>query len=220
MTVGEAISRIQSLYSKGVESDDSRLSSRHIYNKWMTVRQQLAIDQFRKGIRWSDWDQQPLSYIPMMRYQAWGCSLMRSKEKLPKAVSDGMDEGITVTDATGSAIYTRTTFEHKKYITGNKYTSKRLYYFISDDYLYLLNSRMDTAFCDGVWRDPISTYRLDQHFQGTPYCGSNRDIDTFTPGDILEMTIQISSSELIQQFSQMREDVRNNMADTPPEEGK
>ena len=42
----------------------------------------------------------------------------------------------------------------------------------------------------------------------------------FTPGDILEMTIQISAQELIQQFVPMREDVRNNSADTPPEEGK
>ena len=33
MKIGEIVTRVQSLYSKGVASDDSRLSNRLIYNK-------------------------------------------------------------------------------------------------------------------------------------------------------------------------------------------
>ena len=33
MKIKEIIQRVQSLYSKGVQSDDTRLSDRHIYNK-------------------------------------------------------------------------------------------------------------------------------------------------------------------------------------------
>ena len=34
----EVISRIQSMYSKGTASDDTRLSARHIYSKMKTSR--------------------------------------------------------------------------------------------------------------------------------------------------------------------------------------
>ena len=79
---------------------------------------------------------------------------------------------------------------------------------------------MKQAFCHGVWRDPIEVYRLDKKFKGTPYCGSNREVPFFTPGDVLEQLIEISMIELVQQFNQSIEDVRDNTADTPPEAGK
>ena len=48
MKIGEIIQRIQSLYSKGVESDDTRLMSRHIYNKLLTVRARLISQDAKK----------------------------------------------------------------------------------------------------------------------------------------------------------------------------
>ena len=39
----EVISRIQSMYSKGTASDDTRLSARHIYSKMKTSRSFLAL---------------------------------------------------------------------------------------------------------------------------------------------------------------------------------
>ena len=45
MTVGDLIQRVQSLYSKGVESDDSRLTRRHIYNKLLSVRSTLIFNK-------------------------------------------------------------------------------------------------------------------------------------------------------------------------------
>lgn len=221
MLVGEAISRVQSLYSKGVESDDSRLSSRHIYNKLITVRENLAINQFRSDEFWSEWDQQPLHKIPMKRFDGgFGCPMMKSVDTLPHAISTGEDEGIMISSWNGETIYTRSSFEHRKYLKGNKYTSGKGYFYIHDDYLYLLNSKMTEAFAHGFWRDPIQVYIMDKGYKGLSTCFSNRTVPMFTPGDIMEMTIQVSSQELIQQFSQMREDVKNNSADTPPEEGK
>ena len=48
MLIKEIVQRIQSLYSKGVQSDDSRLSDRHIYNKMITVRSKLISQQHNK----------------------------------------------------------------------------------------------------------------------------------------------------------------------------
>ena len=220
MIVGEVVSRIQSLYSKGVESDDTRLSARHVYNKLLTVREQLAVEQFRNGLSWSEWSQQPLHQIPMKRFTAWGCKFMKSKNPLPKAISAGKDEGIIITSSDGMVLYSRTTFEQFRHISGNKYTSRSPHYFLHDDYLYLMNSKMKYAFAHGVWRNPIEVYRMDKDYKGTPYCGSNRDVPWFTPGDVTEKVILMSVEELVLQFVQMKEDVTANTADTPPEAGK
>ena len=49
MEVGKIVQRIQSLYSKGVESDDTRLMSRHIYNKLLTVRARLISQDAKRN---------------------------------------------------------------------------------------------------------------------------------------------------------------------------
>ena len=51
MTNGEIIQRVQSMYSKGVESDDSRLRARHIYNKLLTTTAKLYQQQKNKKQR-------------------------------------------------------------------------------------------------------------------------------------------------------------------------
>ena len=51
MKIGEIVTRVQSLYSKGVASDDSRLSNRLIYNKMLTVRSRLIVEQAKKKQR-------------------------------------------------------------------------------------------------------------------------------------------------------------------------
>ena len=48
MRVGDIIQRIQSLYSKGSQSDDTRLTPRHIYNKMLTVRSKLISEGAKK----------------------------------------------------------------------------------------------------------------------------------------------------------------------------
>ena len=72
---------------------------------------------------------------------------------------------------------------------------------------------MKHAFAHAVWRDPVEVYRLDKKYKGTPYCGSNRDIPFFTPGDITEQTIGIAVDELVRVFGGIPEDTFNDTAD-------
>ena len=66
MKIGEIVTRIQSLYSKGVASDDSRLSNRLIYNKMLTVRSRLVVEQAKKKQRISRWNYQTISCIELI----------------------------------------------------------------------------------------------------------------------------------------------------------
>ena len=89
MLVKEIIQRIQSLYSKGVQSSDSRLTARHIFNKVLTVRTKLLSQQSAKKQKISDWNYQTISCVELIEIPPHqcpcipplGCELVRSKFK-------------------------------------------------------------------------------------------------------------------------------------------
>ena len=73
MKIGEIVQRVQSLYSKGVHSDDSRLSARHIYNKLLTVRARLISQEAKKKQKISQWNYQTISCIELIKVPAHEC---------------------------------------------------------------------------------------------------------------------------------------------------
>ena len=95
MIVKELIQRVQALYSKGVKSDDSRLSSRHIYNKLLSVRARLISQEAKKKQRISQWNYQTIPCIKMIEVPAHdcpclppiGCKILRSEHKIPSPLS-------------------------------------------------------------------------------------------------------------------------------------
>jgi len=148
MKTKEIIQRIQSLYSKGVKSDDSRLSSRHIYNKALTTRAFLIEQKLDKRQPISQSVYQTLDcveLIPALPYECpclpeVGCKILRTKYQIPQLLT-GLLEGAaiqSVNSVEGSLTFNRTTFEDKKYKKGNKYTASKPDYYIRNDYLYHL----------------------------------------------------------------------------------
>lgn len=224
--IGEVIQRIISLYSKGVESDDARLSRRHVYNKLLTVRARLIVERIRKNQPLSEWDLQPLHCIEMVSQKSipcgpsYKCPFMKSKYPLPPAVTADNTENVEVTSFDGAMHFSRTTFEAYKYLNGNKYSARKPYYYIHDNYLYLINSRMTKAHMHGIWRDPAQVWRMHLTYQGKDTCFSNNDIEIFTPLETLERMIEMSAIELLQIFNQGREDISSNSRDTILEESK
>jgi len=94
MLIKEIIQRIQSLYSKGVQSDDTRLTDRHIYNKMVTVRSKLVSQEAKKKQKINQWSYQTLSCVELIKAQPNecpciappGCEILRSKYPIPKMV--------------------------------------------------------------------------------------------------------------------------------------
>ena len=130
MKIGEISQRVQSLYSKGVSSDDSRLSSRHIYNKLLTTRAKLISEQAKKKQRVSQWNYQVISCIELIKVPAHecpclppiGCDMLRSKYKLPKPLS-GLSGSLiqTVTTIDRGKKLNEVSMNAVKSLTGNKY---------------------------------------------------------------------------------------------------
>ena len=141
MTIGEIVQRIQSLYSRGVESDDTRLMQRHIYNKLLTTRAKLISEQAKKKQRVSQWNYQTISCIELIKVPAHecpcippvGCDMLRSKYKLPKPLT-GLSGNLiqTVTTIDRSKKLNEVTLNAVKAQSGNKYTSKAINYFLEN----------------------------------------------------------------------------------------
>ena len=70
----EIIQRVSSLYSKGVQNNDVRLMKRHIYNKLITSRNILIVNQSNKRQRISLECYQTLSCIEMSEVNKTDCN--------------------------------------------------------------------------------------------------------------------------------------------------
>jgi len=91
MKISEAIQRIQSLYSLGVQSDDSRLKSRHVYNKMKTVRGRLLYEKANKKQYIANSNYQILNCVELIKAEVHecpcipplGCCIYKTKHPLP-----------------------------------------------------------------------------------------------------------------------------------------
>ena len=235
MTVQEVAQRIQSLYSKGVQSDDSRLSTRHIYNKMLTVRSKLIAQKANKNQKLSQWNYQTLPCVKLvdaLPYEcpclpAPGCTILKSAEKLPRPITDiNMHMIQSVTTVDGSIRYSETSWEEKKYKSGNKYTSNKPDYYIRDGYLYVTHKLGPKLVAvTGLFEDPIEAENFPSYCDAddcidcidcTSYEEREFPIDT----DLVENLIKISVEELIGWFNRQREDITNDTKDSRIDETK
>ena len=226
MLVEEIIQRIQSLYSKGVQSDDSRLSSRHIYNKLLTVRSRLISQEAKKKQKVSQWNYQTISCVELIKVPAHecpcippvGCDILRSKYKLPKPLSD----------LSGSLIQSVTTIDRLtkinpisinaiKSLAGNKYSKKDLAYFIEDGFLYISTpTKLQVLRLVGLFEDPVSVKNFETFCDTCKECEDCLDYqkEEFPiDNDMVDVLVQLAVEELIVMFSQSVQDLTNNSAD-------
>lgn len=234
MTIGEYIQRVQSLYSKGIQSDDSRLSSRHIYDKLLSVRSKLLSQKLNKKQKISQWNYQPLRCVEMESVPLAecpclppiGCTIYRSKNKLPKPLVDLTKHMISsVTSLDGRLRFEEVNWKELKYKSGNKYTSKKPDYFIRDGYLYISKITEDIPiilYVEGLFEDPVEAYEFVSYCDDSDseLCYNIKDLEFPFDLDSKDTLIEIAANELIGVFNQSLEDRTNNSQDSVEERSK
>jgi len=242
MILKELIQRVQSLYSKGVQSDDSRLSARHIYNVLLSVRATLITQKANKRQHVSQWNYQTLNCVELIKAEPYecpclpavGCVILRTKHPLPQPLTGLMGGHMlqSVTSLEGSIIFSETTWEAKKYKKGSKFTSNKPDYFIRDNYLYITTKKGPKAISiTGLFDDPLEADKYpgickeEICKESTPEdvcpdCISPLNKDLPIEKDMVKTLIEMSAQELLSMFSQGREDLSNNTRDSLKEEGK
>ena len=234
MTIGEIIQRIQSLYSKGVNSDDSRLMNRHIYNKLLTVRARLISQEAKKKQRISQWNYQTIPCVELIKVPAHdcpcippvGCEILRSKYKLPKPLS-GLSGTLiqSVTSIDRSLKIDEISINAIKAQKGNKYTPKKINYFIQSGYLYISTpTKLEVVSVIGLFEDPIEVKTFiglcGAECEDCKDCIDYQEENFPIDNDLTDAMIELSINELVQVFSQSIEDETNNSRDTIREQGK
>lgn len=234
ITIGEIIERIQSAYSKGVKSDDSRLSSRHIYSKIKSVRNRLVVLQVKKKQKISDWNFDILPCVEMIKVRNHdcscfidtGCPVYRSKHKLPKILTDLNNHLIDfVITIDNGMLIDETTRREVLVAKGNKYTSKKLKYVIENGYLFV-NSMQSPRILKvkAIFEDPLEAKKFVSFCEDCEDC----DSECFSPleeplridSELIEPLVEMCATELLDWFNKSVEDKTNNTADSPAEQSK
>lgn len=226
MKINEVVQRVQSLYSKGVASDDSRLSSRHIYNKLLTVRARLISQEAKKKQKVSQWNYQVISCIELIKVPAHecpclppiGCEILRSKFKLPKPLS-----GLS-----GSLIQSVTTIDREKKLneisinaakslSGNKYAKSSLSFFIEEGYLYVSTpTKIQFIRIVGLFEDPIEVKQFENFCEDCKECKEcvDYELEEFPiNNDMIDPLVEIAVQELVILFGQGAQDLTNDSND-------
>lgn len=233
-SIGEILERIQSAYSKGVRSDDSRLSMRHIYSKVKSVRNRLVVLQVKKKQKISDWNYDILPCVEMVKvrnhecscFVDTGCPVYRSKYKLPKILTDAskhlIDFIITIDNGT---VLDETNRREVLVARGNKYTSRKLKYVIEDGYIFVNSMESPRVLkVKAIFEDPIEAKKF------ISFCGECTDCEDncFSPLDeilridseLVEPLVEMCAAELLDWFTKGVEDKTNNTADSPADQAK
>lgn len=154
-TVENILSQIQTEYSKGINSDSSQLSYRYIYSKTLGIRARLISQKSKNKQSISDSSYSIFPCLQIVQVKPSdcpflppiGCTVARSKYKLPKIISDYNSELVkhvgSIAPVDGSFIeFTRVDKKNLRYQKGSKFASSMHRYYIHDDYLFLISKNI------------------------------------------------------------------------------
>jgi len=227
MRTDEIIQRVQSLYSKGVQSDDSRLTPRHIYNKLIGVRSKLLSQQAKKKQKISQWNYQTIPCVELIKAPVHecpclppiGCEIYRSKVILPEPLTDANTHLLqSVTNITGEIVFSEIGWLEKKYKSENKYTASKPDYFIRNKYLYITQKKGASIISvTGLFEDPWEALSFPSICECTE-CEDNSCISPLEmhfpiDADQVDTLVEMCMNELVIMFSQSTQDVSNNATD-------
>ena len=222
MIISKIAQRIQSDYSHGVQSEDSRLSYRHIYNKMVTVRARLLSQQAKKNQMVNHWNFQTLDCIELIVVSSSmapcvapeGHIILKSKQKIPTPLSDFNKHLMNFSTLDGYKTFDILQWQDVKYRGGTKYIAKRPFIFILNGYLYLVfNRTIDGIAMTAVFGDPIEAQNFPcfccntaNEYDCIPYYDRDFPIDE----ELIEALVEISREELVKEFTATKADDISN----------
>lgn len=226
MKVKEILQRIHSAYSKGVQTDESRLSNRHIYNKLLTTRALLLSREVNKKRKLSNWNYITLPCVEIIEVPSnescpcipeIGCKVYRSRYKLPKPITsltNHMIRGVVNVDR--SMKYAEVSVNQNIYSRGGKYSSNTERYFINNEYIYIIaRNPPRVVIMDILPEDIMEAYNFKNYCDNDSVDCRDKIMEREFPidGYLLEPLIQLTIDEIVSGFSRSLQDTTNNSQD-------
>lgn len=228
MKVEDLIQRVLSGYSKGVQSDDSRLSSRYVYSILLTVRSRILSQKSRRKQKISDWDYTTLPCVELVVaaphecpcLPTVGCTILKTKEPLPKPLTNfnkHIIKSVTSILAPNQdmVVYNPSTWTEQKYKAGSKYTKDTPDYWIRNGYLYTRHTKGPKVLTiEFLPEDPIkaSTY---PSFCGTTQSACVSMMEQEFPLELgqVDTFVKMAVEELTVLFIPSQQDIKSNSID-------
>ena len=147
MRTGELIQRVLSAFS-GVQSDDSRLRRRHVYNKLISARNMIIEERLKAGLGLSQefytvLDFQTIEDSNLSDNELYGledCGIKRTECQLPKPYFYRGEPLIKrVSSVDGKVIFDKSDMYTDKYAVFGKFSAKIPRFFYKDGFIYLIN---------------------------------------------------------------------------------
>ena len=225
MQTGEIIQRIQSLYSKGAQSQSTRLMRRHIYSKMTSIRALLFYNKINKRQKLSLWNYTTLPCVELEVVSENdcpcdpipGCDILKTKYTLPKPINSISGYIIdSVMSVNGRIIFDEVSYKSKIWRKGDKYTSKKSDWFIKDDYLYITSTRkLKSITIVGLFADPVEAINYSTNCTEEEVGCPTSPIDMDFPIDeeLVDALVELTVQELTVGFKPGHEDRRNDGQD-------
>ena len=226
--LGDIIQRVQSLYSAGVQSDDSNLSSRHIYNKLKTVRNFLLTGQAKKKQKIGDINYSVLPCLEVIEVPNHECPcfpshcvVFRTKHKIVNPLSDlNVHLFSYVMNIETNRRYDEVSREEYLYNKGNKYTSRSLKFVFENGYLYFTGDAPKVVRVRYLSADPVASLLTPSFCDDEEQdCLDIFDYEFPIEPDLVEALIQITAQELIEMFLRIPSDNTNDNNDNKDAKG-
>jgi len=220
ITIGEAIQRLQSIYSQGVQSNNTRLSKRQIYSNLLSGRNTLIEQISNKNQYINAWMYQTLHVVELEKVSMSSVSgigktnVLKSKKRIPVIISD-MDYELysSVTKVDGSVNYSATTYHGDKYKVGAKYSFAKGNYYIKDGFFYMTGAEyLKGVTMNAIFEDPLEVFQFNYDNCKDCECVAAEDIEFPIDRKLLKTMMEFAYQELVL-FVQMNEDRKNNAQD-------
>lgn len=208
MLIKEIIERIQHLYNNGTIYYETRLSNRRIYSIVMSTRNILIGQLLSKNLKVSQSYYETLPCIEMETVEKnlcpcalpTACTILRSKYKIPEILISSTQYAIqSVQSSDWEVKFDYLNVNATRYLFYNKYTTQKPFYFLFDDYLYLLNvSGIQYVSMTAIFKDTIESF---YNF----ICGDNTgcikynsylDRELAVDGNVIPTIIQMAIQEI------------------------
>lgn len=182
MKNSEVIDRVKSLYNeKNVSQENKVLNNRQIFNKLITTRAKIINQEINRFSTLSSECYQSL--LVNLNYGGTpfdiNTKILKSVNKIPSIISQRNKPIISsVTNINNSVKLYPTTTENSNYVNHNKYTNNELYYYFSNEYLYVKNSTtLQSIVINAIFFNPLDII-TDDNFLNSKFPLDGNLIDT------------------------------------------
>lgn len=219
LIIAEVLQQSKMYYTKGVESDDSRLSDRAVYSELLVHRSELLTQQSNKKQSFNSSTYQTLHKIDMEDVELVSGSsllLMRSVKEIPLVLNDNSGFLIeSVTNLEGSTRYNYTTKWHTFYNRkGRKFTSSIPGCILKDNRIWITTKRKpETIIMRAIFYDPIQASLFNITSECKENCAEYSSFEFNMESDKLRVLTTMVGEKLIDKFGKAQPDLVNNSSE-------